>query len=68
MKKTKSERWNQIDQLYSSVVNLEPGKRGAFLKQVCMGDESLRKEVERLLEHQEEAEDFIESPAIEILG
>ena len=68
MKKTKSERWNQIDQIYNSAVNLELGEREAFLKQACVGDKSLRKEIERLLEHQQEAEDFIESPAIEILG
>ena len=68
MKKTKFEHWDQIDRIYNSAVNLEPGEREAFLKQACLGDESLRKDIERLFEHQQEAEQFIESPAIEMLG
>jgi eukaryotic-like serine/threonine-protein kinase len=60
------ERWQQIEQLYNSAVELEPSLRVAFLKDACAGDESLQKEVERLLAHQPQAEGFIESPALEV--
>ncbi|MBN2318733.1 MAG: protein kinase [Acidobacteria bacterium] len=68
MKKKKSKRWNQIEKLYNSVLNLETSRRESFLSSACRGDESLRKEVEQLLEYRKEAEHFIETPAIEILG
>src|SRR5687768_6760748 len=59
------ERWRQIEQVYHSALDLEPGPRAAFLLQACAGDEALRKEVETLLSFQDEAEDFIEAPALE---
>ncbi|MBZ5537062.1 MAG: protein kinase [Acidobacteriia bacterium] len=62
----KPERWQQIEHLYNSVVELEPSERGAYLKGACAGDESLQREVERLLAHQPQAEGFIESPALEV--
>lgn len=62
----KPERWQRIEELYNSVVELEPGQREVVLKEACAGDESLQKEVERLLAHQPQAEGFIESPALEV--
>lgn len=61
-----AERWRQIERLYNSVVELESSQRETFLKEACVGDESLRKEVERLLAHEPQAEGFIESPAVEV--
>jgi serine/threonine protein kinase/tetratricopeptide (TPR) repeat protein len=62
----KPERWRQIERLYNSVVELEPNEREVFLREACVGDESLQNEVERLLVHQPQAEGFIESPALEV--
>ena len=45
----KSERWQQLDQLFHSALEREPAQRGAFLEKACAGDKSLRKEVEALL-------------------
>ena len=61
-----TERWRQIEKLYHSAAALQPGERAAFLEQACEGDEELRKELESLLAHGEQAERFIESPALEI--
>jgi hypothetical protein len=61
-----SERWHQIEEIYCSALEIEPGQREAFLKQRCSGDALLLREVERLLKRQPEAEDFIESPAVEV--
>src|SRR6266702_4975698 len=60
------ERWQQIDQLFHSVLERESGERAAFLAQACNGDESLRHEVESLLGSHEQSDSFIEAPAADI--
>jgi eukaryotic-like serine/threonine-protein kinase len=62
------ERWKEIERLYNSALDFPPDRRKEFLAQSCMGDESLRREVERMLDSELEAETFIERPAIEILA
>jgi len=59
-----SERWQQIDQLLETALELQPDERSAFLAVACAGDESLRLEVESLLRSDEAAENFIEEPAM----
>ena len=59
-----SPRWKQIDELFEAALELEPDTRIAFLNEACAGDEALRKEVETLLASDEQAESFIETPAI----
>ena len=61
-----TERWRQIEKLYHSAAALQPGERAAFLEQACEGNEELREELESLLAHDEQAERFIKSPALEI--
>ena len=58
--------WQQIEKLYHSALELEPRQRQAFLREACAGDEALRREVESLLAHQDQAESFIEAPALEV--
>jgi eukaryotic-like serine/threonine-protein kinase len=60
------ERWQQIKRLYNSALEIDPGRREAFLAEACAGDESLRKEIERLLARQAEAEDLLGKPALEV--
>lgn len=60
------ERWRRIEQICCETLELEPAQRKAFLEQSCSGDEPLRKEVDRLLDLHAEAENFIESPAVEV--
>jgi serine/threonine protein kinase/tetratricopeptide (TPR) repeat protein len=43
------ERFEIADRLYRAALNVEPNDRSAFLSDACRGDESLRKEVEALL-------------------
>jgi hypothetical protein len=64
----KPERWKKIEQIYNSAIELDVNHREAFLEQACAGDESIRKEVQKLLELNTDAEKFIESPAIEKLA
>ena len=60
------ERWGQVEKLYHSAAALRSGERAAFLERACAGDQQLRQEVESLLAHDKQAQDFIESPALEI--
>ena len=62
----KPERWQKIEEIYNKVVKLEPDERGAFLDKACTSDESLREEVESLLACESKADQFIESPALEV--
>ncbi len=60
------ERWKQIEHIYHRALECEQSQRSAFLQETCGGDSALRQEVESLLAHEQEAEDFIESPALEV--
>ncbi len=62
----KPERWQQVEQLYHSTLEKEVGERATFLAGACAGDEALRREVESLLAVEDRAEDFIESPALDV--
>ncbi|HTY61758.1 MAG TPA: protein kinase [Acidobacteriota bacterium] len=64
----KPERWREIERIYNSALDLEPARREAFIEQACRGDESLRREVEGLFKNHTEADDFFESPAVDVLA
>jgi len=49
------ERWKQINALFSAVLDRDPAERKSFLADACAGDSALREEVQRLLEHDEQA-------------
>lgn len=55
------ERWKQIDELLSAVLEMDSDKRVAFLSEACGGDEDLRKEVESLLTADEKEHNRIEA-------
>jgi len=57
------ERWEQVAQLHRSALDVEKGRRAAFLEEACTGDDALRREVESLLAYEGDAEDFLEAPA-----
>src|SRR6516165_2004496 len=54
------QRWQQIKVLLESAVELTPERRSSFIAEACGNDGSLRAEVEGLLMHYEQAEDFLE--------
>jgi serine/threonine protein kinase len=60
------ERWQQISGIFKSALALEPAERAAYVASQCVGDESLRCEVQRLIEshHRADEENFIGSPAV----
>ena len=62
----KAERWQQVERLYHDSLERDAHERAAFLAEACAGDEGLRREVESLLAYEARAENFIESPALEV--
>ena len=62
------ERWRQIERLYRAALEHADGERAAFLGNACGGDDTLRRQVESLLAGETQAEDFLESPALEIVA
>ncbi|MCM3906049.1 MAG: protein kinase [Pyrinomonadaceae bacterium] len=60
------EQWKKLDALFQEALGLQGEARAAHLTKVCGGDEELRREVESLLAYEDQAENFIESPALEL--
>jgi eukaryotic-like serine/threonine-protein kinase len=56
------ERWREIEDVFQTAVELPPEKRTAFLEERCGSDHELRLEVLKLIESDDSASDFIESP------
>src|ERR1700720_3103172 len=54
------DRWNEVEMLYHAALEREPEERIAFLNRTCT-DEQLRREVESLLEHQQEGDELLET-------
>jgi eukaryotic-like serine/threonine-protein kinase len=58
-------RWRQVDNLLQAVLERAPEERESFLHQSCEGDDELEREVRSLLTSREQAESFLENPALE---
>jgi serine/threonine protein kinase len=60
------ERWQQVSGIFKSALALEPEKRVAYVAAQCGADESLRLDVERLIEAHQQAnnDNFIDLPAV----
>jgi serine/threonine protein kinase len=59
-----AERWKKIDETFDAVLEIPVVERAAFLRSIA--DEDLRREIEELLKAHGDAENFIESNALEI--
>ena len=60
------ERWKQVEKIFQSALDLEPAARAGFLASACAGDPGLQAEVESLLDHHDDAGDFMEHPAMAV--
>jgi len=61
-----AERARRLEQLYHSALEHAAAERDAFLQRECAADPDLLREVASLLDHEHEAENFIEEPALEM--
>jgi eukaryotic-like serine/threonine-protein kinase len=62
------ERWKQVDSLLQSALEHQPEEREAFLRQACVGDEALEREVRSLLTLEQKAGSFLQVPVMEAAG
>jgi serine/threonine protein kinase/tetratricopeptide (TPR) repeat protein len=56
------ERWQQVEAIFQTALDLVPEERGRYLSEVCAGDLSLKDEVETLLSQHESAGNLLEEP------
>jgi predicted Ser/Thr protein kinase len=57
--------WRQIQDLFERVRACEPAQRVGLLNDACKDNPELRREVEWMLAHQDEARNFLDVPAIQ---
>jgi tetratricopeptide (TPR) repeat protein/predicted Ser/Thr protein kinase len=60
------ERWERIESIYHAALGEDADRRSAFLKQACAGDASLERELVSLLKESDDAEPFLETPALHL--
>src|SRR5437870_13895666 len=60
------EFWEKLEELFQAAVDVAPDDRAAFVAQTCGGDDELRRELESMIRHHDQADGFIDSPAYEI--
>jgi eukaryotic-like serine/threonine-protein kinase len=62
-----TDRWARVKAVFSDALERSPAERTAFLAEACADDESIRSEVEALLDSDRLAGSFIETPAVDLL-
>ena len=61
-----NERWNHVDQLLQSALDIPAVERDAYLRNACGGDQRLEEEVRSLLAAHDRADRFLGAPAIDL--
>lgn len=62
----KPDRWRKVDELFEAALDREPSDRAAFLDQACGSDRELRREVEKMLDIDNQAQDFIKTDVFNV--
>jgi eukaryotic-like serine/threonine-protein kinase len=60
------EHYQRIGSLFEAALERAPAERAAWLQEACGADVALQAEVEKLLAHHEESDDFLSRPALHI--
>ena len=61
-----TDRWNHVDQLLQSALDIPAVERDAYLRNACGGDQRLEDEVRSLLAAHDRADRFLGAPAIDL--
>ena len=62
------DRSHDVERICQAALELRPAERSAFVADACRADEELRREVESLLAQDTAADQFIETPALEMVA
>ena len=60
------DRWKEITRIWDAALEVAETERPVFLREACQGDEELRREVESLLAYDQQAQQFIDQPALQL--
>jgi serine/threonine protein kinase len=58
------DKWRRVREIFDAAIRRPPEERRRFVAEACGGDESLRAEVESLFSSLDEADSFLETPAV----
>ena len=61
-----NDRWNHVDQLLQSALDIPAVERDAYLRNACGGDQRLEEEVRSLVAAHDRADRFLAAPAIDL--
>ena len=61
-----NDRWNHVDELLQSALDIPAVERDAYLRNACGGDQRLEDEVRSLLAAHDRADRFLGAPAIDL--
>ena len=61
-----NDRWNHVDELLQSALDIPAVERDAYLRNACGGDQRLEEEVRSLLAAHDRADGFLAAPAIDL--
>ena len=64
----RSDRWQHVERLYHEALAREEDHRAAFLREACLGDDTLRREVESLLVYASRSPEFLAAPALDAIA
>src|SRR6266496_5196157 len=56
------ERWQQVEEIFQTALDLRPGDRSRYVSDACAHDADLRRRVEKLLSQHDSAGDLLEEP------
>ncbi len=60
------EKWQEISKIFNTALELKTSKRMTYLNEVCGDDAEFRREIEALLEANDEKDSFIDSPKVSL--
>src|SRR6187399_2835377 len=61
-----TDRWEEINQIYDAALEVREDERPAFVREACHGDEELLREVESLLAYDQQAQQLLDRPAMQV--
>ncbi|HEY0728485.1 MAG TPA: serine/threonine-protein kinase, partial [Pyrinomonadaceae bacterium] len=62
----KPDYWRKVDELFDAALEHDPKDRASFLDRACGADRELRREVEKMLAFDRQAEDFIQTDVFHV--
>ncbi|HKS30242.1 MAG TPA: protein kinase [Pyrinomonadaceae bacterium] len=63
-----SERWQQLEEIFQTALDMPRAERAPYVAEACAGDAELRRQVEALLAQNDEAGTFLDEPLYEHTG